>query len=272
MGPRPGARPPPPLSPPRFPCPAPGRARRSWNGKRKASWTFLFFNRVHRSQKSTPNFPGTRYSHQLPTSGLSRAAAAAMFTRDPSSNNPPSTSESRRPRRRRRRWRPGKPPSSPGAAVGGAAARAASEHVPAPVPARARAASGRGAHGQAAPWGPRRTGRAAGAEARGGGPPLRARSVRRRSAGPAACARERADLCTPCFVDCRPGAASRFGSGSHLKSSSWGPHVGVAGERMKLRGVERGRASGACCVNLAPVNLPVLLCKAEIGFPAFPEN
>lgn len=182
----PGARPPHPPPPPPLSsllCSALGRARRNGNWKQKAYRAFLFLNRVSRSRKSTPNFPRTRYDHQLPTSGLSRVAAALVtLTRAPNSQQPS-------PHLRAGGGGgggdglPGKPPSSPGAAVGEPAPRASSEHVPAAaVPARA--APGRRARKQAAPRERWRAGRAVAGVPQEDCPPLRTRSAWRRPAEP----------------------------------------------------------------------------------------
>lgn len=176
-------------------------------GNRKRIRRFFSLNRVSRSRKSTPNFPRTRYDHQLPTSGLSRVAAALVtLTRAPSSQQP---SPHLRPGGCSGDGLPGKPPSSPGAAVREPAPRASS---PPPCPRAPLQAAGLaswrrpGSGGEQAArleGSRRRTARHSAPGAPGAGP----RSPSPRSpVGPGACAQQRTDLSTP-FVNCRPGAA-----------------------------------------------------------------
>lgn len=92
LGRRAGSWPPAPLSPPQdqaFLRPALGRARRSRGRKRKEVLCISFFQPCQPKQKKKSHLkrPRDPLRSQLPTSGLSRAAAAA-FTRARSSQHP----------------------------------------------------------------------------------------------------------------------------------------------------------------------------------------
>lgn len=140
LGRRAGSWPPAPLSAPQdqaFLRPALGRARRSRGRKRKEVLCISFFQPCQPKQKKSHlKRPRDPLRSQLPTSGLSRAAAAA-FTHARSSQHPaphfrvPAAAAAAASL-------PGKPPSFLRVAGEGAAPRACSEHVPAAVPARPR--------------------------------------------------------------------------------------------------------------------------------------
>lgn len=121
----------------RFSVPPSGAHAGAGVGNGKKSCAFHFFNRGNRSKKKSHlKRPRDPLRSQLPTSGLSRAAAAA-FTHARSSQHPaphfrvPAAAAAAASL-------PGKPPSFLRVAGEGAAPRACSEHVPAAVPARPR--------------------------------------------------------------------------------------------------------------------------------------